>query len=79
MRIFSVLVLIIALASCASWRREPAYLDFPEPPHITYQLCEIDNEAVPMICMSQHDAAALVKWFDKLQAFAAARRRLLRN
>lgn len=75
----AVPLLVILLAGCASWRREPALLEFPQPPHVEFFLCRIPKEHISMVCLSQDDASALVKWMDKLDAFEAARQRLLRD
>ena len=76
-RVVGLLVAVAVIATaCARWRPEPMYLVFPDPPAISYRLCEQAGHPTPDVCLSQTDAAALAKWMDKVRAFEAARKRL---
>ena len=70
---------LLFLSGCARFRPEPLYIKFPEPPHLTFQLCWSDTEGAAMVCLPQADGAALAKWMDKVRAFEAARERLQRE
>lgn len=58
------------LAGCVTVAYEPA-LPMPERPKLHFFLCE------PNVCLSQEDADKLAKYLDKLNAFDAARQRMI--
>jgi hypothetical protein len=60
------------LAGCVSVVQEPA-IPMPARPPITFFLQQGN------VCMSQDDADALSKFADELDAFSAARDRLLKD
>jgi hypothetical protein len=68
------LVLMGLALGCARFRPEPLYIQFPDPPKLTWYFCEREGEQV--LCLSQPDGAKLSKWFDKVRAFNHARERL---
>lgn len=73
MRILPVLALALLLASCTTVSVEPA-LEMPTRPKLHFSLAPDGR-----ICLPQEDAAALGKYFDKLDAFDAGRQRVLKG
>lgn len=61
--------LVLALAGCVHVANEPI-LPFPERPQIRVVCRE------GQCCMSSEDAAAFLKWIEKVNEFEAARKRL---
>jgi len=64
-----VSLLAILLAGCVHVANEPT-LPFPERPPLQV-LCREGR-----CCMSSEDAAAFLKWIEKVNEFEAARKRL---
>lgn len=48
-------------------------LPMPARPALTFFLC------APHVCLTEADADRLAKWLDQLNAFAAARERVLKD
>ena len=71
--ILRALCLGLLLGGCVSVSAQEPALPFPQAPTMTFMLDQ-DGD----ICMSQADANLLSKWKGKLDAFEAARERLLK-
>lgn len=67
-------LVVLSFGGCARFRPEPLYIQFPDPPRLTWYFCEREGEQV--LCLAQTDGAKLSKWFDKVRAFNHARERL---
>ena len=70
----ALLAILLLTAGCTGVVREPA-LAIPERPPIRFYLVTGSG----MVCITEADGDKLEKWIDELDAFEAARQRLLKR